>query len=225
MITESLRIATCGVVALTSQGLPSQQFRANASQFVSHQVAVEFGAAGFPGSLVTDVRLDSVMTVSPGVVVWRGTLVDVAHQSPYLVASVGSSPIPLRLGGLPAPSVYEFADALNKPIRHVADAERRATLLSRVLDPNGAQEVLVPRDASETARDSVASLLHRLPDAWPADTSWSGDDQIFFVRRTVFSHDVSSGYGHPWTPISYSFLLDRGGHLLAWKSYAGRLKK
>src|SRR5437588_4896244 len=105
MKSRLLALAACSAVAIAWHPAIAQRFRVNAARMIAHQVAVECGVGALPGALFTDVRLDSMMTPAAGVVLWRGTAIDVSHESPFIVASLAPSVIPLRLGGFPSPQV------------------------------------------------------------------------------------------------------------------------
>jgi hypothetical protein len=191
---------------------------------IADQVAVELGAAGMPRTLFTEVQLDSILAPRPGLVLWRGTATDVSHTNPYIVATVPNSSAPLRLGGFPSPNIEAFATALDGKVANVAAAKQRARLFSVAVDPNGAVEVAARGEAG-VSNSKIAGLLNRLPEHWPSDTTWSDNRSIYFIRQTVLSRNAWIGYSEYWVPISYSFLIDSDGHLLAWQSYIGELKK
>lgn len=224
MIRETLPFLVAFALGMSSHVSEGQGFRSRAARVVADQAAVDFGPGALPELRFGDVRFDSIAAPILGVTLWRGSLVDVSHLNPYIVASVRGSPIPLALGGFPAPKLEEFAAALALTVKNKSDAEREARWLITALDPNGAVELRFFSD-SVSRSDSVHAILQQLASQFPLDTSWSQDGRVYFVRRTVLSRVSSSGYGSPWLPVSYSFLLDSSGHLIAWRQWQLPLTK
>lgn len=204
--------------------LPAQVDRDAIRELVADQAALQFGVVTLPDPRFSTARvpIDTVRRLSPTVVLWRGEVSDLSHPSPFLIATVAGTPMPLRLGGFPGPRLEELSAALSRPLRSTADAIELSHTLATAADPNGARDLIFPTD-EPTRSEIVRGWRTALPAVWPRDTAIALNGGLFFVARTVLSHNTWSGYGHPWAAMAYQFFMRADGLVLAWDRNEGPL--
>ncbi|SRR6266550_7388731 len=212
------------MVLASAAPLQAQAEQSAIRALIADQAALLFGVITLHDPRFSSARIpiDTVRRLSPTVVLWRGEVSDLSHPSPFLIATVSGIAMPLRLGGFPGPRLEELSAALSRPLRSTADAVEFSHTLASIADPSGARDLVFPADEPSRS-EAIRGWKAALPRVWPKDTAVALSRGLFYVARTVLSHNKWSGYGHPWLAIAYTFFLRSDGLLLAWDRHEGPL--
>lgn len=164
----------------------------------------------------SSVELDRVDLLSGGPIVYRVTS-NIPHAHPYLI--VCSQVSVVRLGGFPDPELRGMliADILGPEAKGWQRGEV-ADMLVRLMDDNGAYQLLTPFDTTRLARTWRQTAK---------DARWSGADTIvvesdgsWFARRTILSRNMRS-YTRAWNALRLTLWVGRDGKVEAWSLIRG----
>jgi hypothetical protein len=98
------------------------------------------------------------------------------------------------------------------------DRSQAASTLVRLMDDNGAYELLDPADSSRIARMWRKSEKGQI---WSsADTIIAQPDGSWFARRTVLSRNTRS-FTRAWNPLRLTLWVRRDGVIEAWSLSRG----
>ena len=212
----------CGCALLTLLGLAAHPTSLEAQRSVEAQRLVAAELAAFmaladpagrdPVFPARAIRVQRVSGEFGSLAVWRATL-PVSHAPPYLLLETDGRL--LRLGGFSSPELASVRLGSATPRSDLSLLRVQASMLARLVDPNGALQVCEP--ASPRVSDCpLAEWRARMPRDWPGDTTFVNDDMLT-VRMTVLSKNLHS-YSLEWTPVAYAFVFSADGHVAAWSA-------
>lgn len=219
-ITRSARLTLLGAISITagcSQARSQAPDSISMKDVVARQIAMDRSAAGLPlgaGFGPDKISLEATDS-SSGVRVFRGSSWALPHWHAYLVA-IGPSGV-RELGGFPAPEIVHAAKDLALSATSPRTATRSARQLAKLLDPNGASELVFPGDSADARL--LTAWRKTSPAPWPPDSVVRTETGAIRVRVTVLSRAAQLPL--VWQPLVYSFEFARSGELVAWASRTG----
>jgi hypothetical protein len=209
---------------LDAQGAGSTAWVNEVKQVVAAQAAGEAAlSSATMHSRFTQwsVELDSLPLGWPGFRFFRARLWSSSHRHPYLLVYDGSRIY--RLGGFTGPEVIALTQRSPVTTATNAAALSRAKDIARLLDQNGAVDIVFPWDSQQSsdANSLAARWRHAIPETWPRDTVVQAEGgRTRVIALTVLSK-VTWGMADAWLPVAYSVVLDEQGLLKAWARREG----
>ena len=193
----------------------------SAARLIAMQATVDArgNATLEPAISPREIQLDRTMQLTSDVAIWRGTVASISHWQPYMVA-IGQDLV-LPLGGFPAADVRRLSLLLSASITSSTTAVRQAQIPAAAADQGG--HILFPsgRMIDSTAVPVLEAWFGRRHLTWQTDAVDSVPGGRFYVRVTLLSSRAWLGHGAFWVPVTYTFLMQRDGVVVAWRAYEG----